>query len=292
MTRFLNPNAIVDGHALRLQNALEGALVRSARRQDVLSVAASGGLGSGVLAALLARRFEGTLQMITVAAAGAPELLRARLLAFHLGHPLVEIVLNHQRIERFLPRIVPLVGETPVEPALAQEWNLPAGTPAVNPVRTALGLSVYAAAHEAARHGRRLILGQGADELFGGTARYAALSVAELRPQLHSDVRLRETDVLPLEARIARSAGVRFDYPYLNNRVRALAQNLPAELLVDGDGRTGILRRVAQRLELPPEVVEAPLGAAPSDSGVAPVLRELAQGAGLAPGEYLRRFLA
>lgn len=284
-----NPDSL-DRDAVRLERALEGALIRAARRQNVLSVSTSGGLGSSVLAALLARHGEGILQLITVAAVDAPDGQRARRLARHLGLPLVEIVLTPARVRQALPRLVPLVGESLLEPDLAAELGLDPSTRAVNPLRVERELPLFLVAHEAAGHGPRLVVGQGADELLGGDARYTNLRPDELRAQLDRDLQILEAEILPVEARISQQARLRLQYPYLDARVKAVCRSISLSRIANESAGMPVLGRVAQLLALPEAMAQ--VAAAPRHgAGAAEILRGLAQQEGRRTTEFLAQFL-
>lgn len=273
----------------QLVNLLEGAVVRALRRQNSLAIATSGGLDSSILAALVAEHADIPIQLVTAGAPGSADPRRARQLASHLDLPLAEIALTPRLVERTLARLAPLLEPEPVEPALAQEWGLPPDARRVNPVRAAVGLVLFAVAEEAARHAKRLLVGQGADEWFAGYARYEALASPELEAALARDRAELEERELPFEARIANAAGVEFQYPYLNDRVKAFAGKIPAAQLIAEGERKLPLRAVAESLRLPVEISRGSKLAAQYGSGAADLLRRLAEDSGLPQNEYLTR---
>ncbi|MBI2077585.1 MAG: hypothetical protein HYT80_04325 [Euryarchaeota archaeon] len=265
--------------------------MRALRRQDSIAIAVSGGLDSSILAALIAQHADVTVQLVTVSVPGAVDSQRARLLAEHLGRPLLEVVMTAPRLEALLPEIVPLIGTSRVDPARAQEWGIPPESAFVSPLLTGWEVPLFVAAREARPYAKRLVVGQGADEWFGGYARYAGLEGDELILALDRDREALDRDVLPVEARIGKHHAVQVHYPYLDAGVRGVARNLPPSALVDGADRKVALREVARILGLPEAIVSVPKTAAQYGSGVAGLLAGLAKKAGLHQNEYLTRML-
>jgi asparagine synthase (glutamine-hydrolysing) len=164
----------------------------------------------------------------------------------------------------------------------------------------AIAAPLVAVARRAREDGfRRLAVGQGADELFGGydkvarapddprvdatTVRAAARElVAGLPGQL-------ERDVLAL-----RAAGVEPVAPLLHDRVVRAALRLPGGLLVNDRGERKVALRLAARDWLPDRVAFRPKRAAQYGSRAARELDRLARGAGFErrAGDHVARFLA
>lgn len=282
---------MLDAAATRILNALTGAVIRCLRRQESIAVATSGGLDSGILAALAAKHFDETVHLVTVAVPGAVDSSRARLLARHLGAPLSEVVLHPDRVREALPHFVPLLGAQRVDAALAKEWGVAADSRFVSPVMAAWELPLYFAMEESRRFASRLMVGQGADEAFGGYRRYLDLPPGSVRAAMAEDQKRLTEEVLPAEARMSERGGVDVRYPFLDPVVQKVARDLPLERLITGGDRKRILREVARHLELPPEVSEAPKTAAQYGSGVAGILASLAEQAGLHQNEFLTGFL-
>jgi asparagine synthase (glutamine-hydrolysing) len=268
-----------------LLNHLAGAALRALRRQNALAVATSGGLDSSVLAALIARHAEIPVTLVSAAAPGADDGARARILARHLRLPLIEVVLSARVVEGLLDDVLAVIEPEPVDPA--QEWGLPSGSLRMSPVRVGVALVLLACARTVRPFAHRLVLGQGADELFAGYARYQALGMSELQAALAKDLESVQQEGIQQEARIARSAGVQFQYPYLDPRVVALARTIaPQELFAQGE-RKPILRAVARALELPAAIADAPKTAAQYGSGVAALIAQLVDRAGVPQNDFL-----
>lgn len=282
----------LESAALGIERALTGAVVRDLRRQDSIALAYSGGLDSSVLAKILADQSDVDAWLVTVGATGSRDVERARTGAEVLGLPLLEVPVSEARLERHLPEIVRLVGRTRVPPEMAERWGLPPGAEAVSPVVAAVEATLFFVFREAARHAHRVLLGQGADELFGGYKRYEGLAEGALRARMAQDLAALIEIQRPVEERVAAAFGVSPRYPYLDPAVVRRALVLPPESLVSGSERKRALRSVARRLGLPGAMVEVPKTAAQYGSGIARLVEGLAARQGRSPSEFLNALAA
>jgi asparagine synthase (glutamine-hydrolysing) len=181
------------------------------------AIAFSGGVDS----AAVATRLEGPLYVTGFP--GSHDLKAAREAATSLGRELHVVALSHADIEQAIPRVVAATGRT-------------------NAMDVSIAVSLFLVAERAAADGHdRLVLGQGADELFGGYAKVAEapqdsrVEADTVRGARREVVRTLpdelERDVLTLGA-----AGVEAVAPLLDDRVVAAALALPESSLVSPRG--------------------------------------------------------
>lgn len=138
--------------------------VRSSLQADsAVACIVSGGLDSSIVAALAASESPG-LPMFTVGYPNEPmedERRYARLLAKELKCPLIEVEVSPADVQTMLPRVI-------------QQLEEPIQDPVTVPTLAVM---------EAVSKGSRVVLtGDGADELFGGYARYQRLASEEGKP--------------------------------------------------------------------------------------------------------------
>jgi len=206
-----------DGPLLPLHEAIETAV---RLRSDEGVVAFSGGVDSALVAALAHR------PCVTVGLAGSHDLLHATAVAKELGLDHSTVVIAPSEIAAALKAVLPVV-------------------PQKSPVDVSIATTLWFVARYAREEGYvRILAGQGADELFGGYARYLE------RGNLAA---LFEKDFLSLAVQgerdqaVAGLFGTYFSEPFLDVRVVRAAQAIaPEERVKNGVGKYP-LREVACR---------------------------------------------
>jgi asparagine synthase (glutamine-hydrolysing) len=229
---------------------LEEAIITAVQlRSDEGVTALSGGVDSS-LVAKLARR-----ECMAVGLAGSHDLRRARHAADALNLPCTYVEITPQEVEAALPSVLCVI-------------------PKKDPVNTGIALTQYFIARWAGGHGhRRIITGQGADELFGGYQRY--LTTATLADDLARDIAGLE-DQATRDQSVAALFGVYLSMPYLDMRVVRSARAIPTnERVRDGQGKVP-LRKVAER-HIPAEIAWYRKKAMQYGSGIWKVLQKLAR---------------
>jgi len=241
---------------------LRGALASSVDsiRTDDLAVAFSGGVDSAALAARLD---------VPLSVAGFPDshdVEAARSGAETLDRSLTVVELTHDDLVDAVPRVV-------------------AATGSANTMDVAIALPLFLTAERVADDGfDRLVVGQGADELFGG---YAKVAKAPEDPRVDADTvagARREVleglpDQLERDVDAMESAGVEPVCPYLDDAVVEAALGLQESMLVRGDVRKWALREAVADW-LPEELVERDKKAMQYGSLVSRELDRLARQAG------------
>jgi asparagine synthase (glutamine-hydrolysing) len=242
-----------------LRDALEETLSRTAT--DGCAIGFSGGLDSALLAARL------DCPLYTVGFPDSHDVDAARSAATLLGRDLTVVELDHGTLERAVPEVAVATGRT-------------------NAMDVGIALPLFLVAEAAAADGfDRLVVGQGADELFGGYAKVAkapddprvgAETVGGARRELLGTVPAQlERDTLAV-----RAAGCRPVTPLLHDRVVATALRLPGNLLVTSTGERKWALRLAARQWLPDRLAFREKKAVQYGSLVARELDRLARQAG------------
>ncbi len=232
-------------------------------RSDEGVVALSGGVDSA-LVAQLARR-----ECVVVGIAGSHDLRRAEQVAAELGLPLEKVVIEPRQIEDALRRVLHVI-------------------PRTDPVNASIATTLFFVAEWAGSHGyRRILAGQGADELFGGYARY--LQTDTLAQDMERDFHGLGLQLCRDQA-VAGLYGAYFSLPYMDTRVVRAARAIAPEKKVCNGVRKLPLREVATRY-LPPSIAMCEKKAMQYGSGVAKEIQRLANRAGFKGSfqEYLDR---
>ena len=215
-----------------------------------VAVAFSGGLDSSVLSACAAKRVE--VVACTGFAQGSGDQAKASEAASALGVELETVVLTRENVSEALGGI-----ELPFEPTLMDRslWCL---------------YSIVAkTAHDAGL--RVMLLGQLADELFGGYAKYAEALRTAGDEAASSMMR---TDVREYAARgRVRDVGacrgwVEPRFPFVAREVVDLASSLPVAVRMMDGVRKAVLRRAAVILGVPEALAGAGKKAAQYSSGI------------------------
>jgi asparagine synthase (glutamine-hydrolysing) len=229
---------------------LGSAIRESVRfRGDEGVCALSGGVDSSLIAGLAG------LPCIAVGTAGSHDLAQARKASRMIGLECSCIEIDDDDIREGLQAVLAVL-------------------PRPTPVETAIGIAQYLVTRAAAELGyRRVLSGQGADELFGGYARY--LASADPGADLERDFASLFRQVARDQAVAARNK-TRFSFPYLDMRVVRAARSIPVEEKLKDGIRKRPLREVAA-LYIPPEIAWYEKKAFQYGSGVWKTLQRFAR---------------
>ncbi len=115
-----------------------------------------------------------------------------------------------------------------------------------------------------------IVLGAGADELFGGYAKYLRIENKEEEMKKDYDRLVKNS----FEVKIAKYFRKKLIMPFLNKEIIEFAFSLPLNLKINNGIRKYILREVA-RMVIPEEIVEKPKKAAQYGSGLLKKINKL-----------------
>ena len=200
-----------------LENAIRTAVEL---RSDGSIVALSGGVDSSLIAALAGK------ECVVVGIAGSHDIARAQKVAGALGLHCTAVVVSPERVREALTHVIRT-------------------NPALTPLTASVATTLYFVAEYAHDAGfTRILYGQGADELFGGYARY--LRSSDLGKELEKDFTALLLQIARDQA-VAGIFGTYFSPPYVDLRVVAAARSIPPCEKVAGGIRKRPLRAVAAR---------------------------------------------
>ncbi len=246
----------------RLLRALEEA-VKGTMAKGEVGILFSGGLDSGLLAALAGRH--GTPRLYTVGIDGSHDLRVGRESAEELKLPWTDIVLTPDEV-------------------ISATRDLLSVCPIRDPVVLSFQLPLYIVAARSKED--VLMSGQGADELFGGYSRYLSMSPAMLERAMNDDLGKLLAEVQPLDLRIVAHFSKSIDHPFLDPEVRRVAGKIPATDKVREGARKDPLRKVAANLGIP-SLANREKKAAQYGSGFMKVLKARSRREGMDLSEFV-----
>ena len=229
-----------------LVDASVGAAVAGEKR---VAVAFSGGLDSSVLVACAKKRVE--VVACGAFVDGALDSRRVEGAAAALGVRAVAVRISRESVAADLARLDLPFAPTPMDRSL---WCLYSAT-----------------ARRAREEGAgMMLLGQMADELFGGYAKYAEA------PEGAQSLMRKDLEEYPGRGRLrdiaACSRWVEARFPFEDPRVVEFGLSLPLDYKIRRGTRKAVLRRAAEILGVPPELAGADKKAAQYSSGIQKLL--------------------
>jgi asparagine synthase (glutamine-hydrolysing) len=242
--------------AKTLASLVEESVRRRVKGQGRVAVSFSGGLDSSLLAMVAARHAE--VVLCSAYAPGSKDEGQTARAAGLLGLKLETALLDEgSLVERSTNAELPPGEATTMDRAL---W------------------CIFTTTSELAKRGnaRMILLGQLADELFGGYRKYSRMAQEEGEAaadrMMRDDVRAcADRGFLRDEAACSTSCEVRF--PYADAEIESFASRLPLDYKIRGGERKAVLRAAALELGLPEELAGAPKRAAQFSSGAAKLLK-------------------
>ncbi len=250
----------------QLHVLLTEAMTKCLTPSDVVGVLFSGGLDSSVITAILSELHTTPLQLFVAGIDSAKDIVLAREAAEALNLPLTLRVFTADAVKEKLPTILTILGRVDV-------------------LHVELAIPFFFAAKCANQFGiTTLFSGQGADELFGGYAkhekRFLESGEQSALTEMESDLHTLHEVTLPSMEAIVSYFDIQLMVPFLNRAIIDFASSIPFSCKINQNSemviRKRVLRILAEELDLPPQVVQAPKRALQYGSGTHRILTNLA----------------
>jgi len=242
-----------------LENALVSAVKSQVQGEDV-AVAFSGGLDSGLVAAI-AKEYARSVTLYTSGKDNSYDVVMAQEMSERLGLPWLHIPLNEDNIEARLREMISITGTS-------------------SPLTLSFELPLFFVCRTVRE--KYVLSGQGSDELFAGYSKYIGLSEEELDRMRKADLGKLISSTVPHETKVADHFGRKILYPYLDSLVtmQVNAMDLKELMPKDQDHRKMLLRQVATNLGYP-FIAEKKKKAAQYGSGTMDLVRKVASDKGI-----------
>ena len=244
--------------------ALDSVICESVRGEET-AVAFSGGLDSGIVAALCKKHARKTV-LYTVGTKESYDVLRSVQVARSLGLNRKHIPISEDTIEQTIREMIRVTG---TEDPLILAFEVPT-------------FCVLKHSKEKTVAG-----GMGADELFAGYMKYVGLTESEYRNMLSEDLP-RLVKALEHERKTAEHFGKKMVAPFSHDAVRKVVSRIPFEYLSSADPgeRKVLLKKAASYLGCG-FLDSAEKKAARYGSGVSGLIKAKAKERGLTQSEYI-----
>ncbi len=242
-----------------VSSALESAVRDLTEGKDV-AVAFSGGLDSGIVAALTGR-YANSVMLYTVGLEDSYDVRMARNMSSRLGMRWRHILLDEKELISGL-----------------REMMLVTGTS--NPLMLAFETPPF---HVCKNCDEDLVIGgQGSDELFAGYSKYVGLGAEELSEMMSGDMISLLGPTMEHEKKVADHFNKTILYPFLDDRVVSAVRELGVEAVMskEPESRKRMLKEVA-RLQGYPFMVDTEKKAAQYGSGTMDLVRRICKSKGI-----------
>lgn len=254
-----------------LKASISSAVSRSVENTGRIGILFSGGLDSSLIAFLARNRAnKADIMLYTVGTANSYDLINAEHASKLLGIVSKKIEISNEDIINAIPKLGKIIESK-------------------HPVKISFELPMFLGMERVVE--KLVISGQGADELFGGYARYLNMNKGELRTTFKKDLKTLINDDIKMDYRIAGYFGKDLKLPYLDEDVVEIAEKIPIELKVNNGKRKIILKKVAKELGLPEELVQKEKKAAQYSSGIIKDLRKMAKKEKMGVNEYIEHLI-
>lgn len=227
----------------------------------------SGGIDSSILALIL-KDLEVDVKFFTTGLPGSHDLKLSTEIGSMINIPVEQVLLNERQLEYLAERVVYAIED-------------------YDPLKVSIAIPLYAVSEKIKEEKIRVAYsGQGADELFGGYARY----IKSLDPlkEMRNDVRNLYSRNLNRDDHVAMANSVEVRYPYLYEKIVSLALSLPLDLKIRNGVRKYILKLVLRELGLGNKVNLLEKKAVQYGTGVMSALKKIAKRKKMRLIDYLK----
>lgn len=254
-----------------LKSNISMAVSKSIADTSEVGILFSAGLDSSLMAFLAKKHGKDTkITLYTVGTTDSHDLSNIKQASKLLGMDSKKIEIHAEDIIQAIPKVAGIIDSH-------------------HPVEISYELPLYLGL---ANIDEKLVLsGQGADELFGGYARYLKMEREELNKAIEKNVRELMKSGINMDLRIAKHFQKVLKTPYLEEKVVKTAMQVPSQYKVKEGKRKIILREAAMQLGLPPELVGKEKKAAQYSSGILKELRRMAKKKGIKVNEFIQHLL-
>jgi len=249
--------------ARRLMMLLRSEFSRTENDRKRFVVSFSGGLDSTLLARLAMDH--APVSGIVVGMEGSIDVRNARRSAESIGIELLEIKIDEELVAEGAKEIIKATGST-------------------DPLTISFELPVFFALQSTRE--KTVVTGQGADELFGGYARYEGLSEKDFIRVRAEDVDRVLGPISQMEEAMASSLGKTVLRPFLSNEIVSFAMHLPASVVRPALERKVVIRETLRELGMD-EIASIDKKAAQYGSGTSALLKNAAKRQGMSMGEFM-----
>ena len=249
----------------RLGRAIDDSVRRMCEGKRV-GIAFSGGLDSGLVAAL-ASRYAESVTCYTCGTSNAFDVVAAKDASERLGLPWMHVRITKGIVESTLREMI-------------------SGTRTTDPFTLSYELQLFCVCREADEE--IILTGQGSDEFFGGCAKFVDTSAEDCDKLAAASVERLMTVSIPCEERIGEYFGKTLCYPYLEKDVLDEIGSLDRDDLrpKDMDSRKIVLKTIARGFGFD-FLAERKKKSSQYGSGTTDLVRALAREKGMMYNEYI-----
>ena len=261
----------MDNHIQEVKESISQAVSKSIEGASAIGIPFSGGLDSSLIAHLAKRKKENLqITLYTVGTPDSHDLTAAEDASITLGMNWKKVVIKSEEIIEAIPKLARIIDSN-------------------HPVKLSFELPLFFALSNIKED--LILSGQGADELFGGYARYLKMEGEELKNAIKKDVKEMMEKDIKMDYKIADHFDKTLRTPYLEKNVIRAAMQVPIRFKVNQGERKIVLKKAALELGLPNKIVNKRKKASQYSSGLIKELRKIAKKEGMDVNQLIKHLL-